>query len=70
MKKLIGISAFIIVLLIGFTDKTHSYIMLDCENLYDTCIDNNPYNVETQFFVYYGYVRGCTTSRSICLDMQ
>ncbi|MEP1304258.1 MAG: hypothetical protein ABJI33_02795 [Balneola sp.] len=69
MKKLLITSMFTFTLLIGLSENANSY-MLDCEDLYDTCIENNPYDIEEQFFIYYGYQTGCSTSRNICNDLE
>lgn len=68
MKKFITIFTFIIFF--SFTDTTHSYNSLDCEELYDTCIGNNPYDEDYQFFYYYGYLNGCSSSRNFCFEFQ
>lgn len=69
MKKCIITLACSFVLLIGLTDEANSY-MLDCEDLYNTCIANNPYDEERQFFYHYGYINGCSSSRTFCLEMN
>lgn len=57
------------MLMIGFSENVNSY-MLDCEDLYDTCIENNPFDEDDEFFAYYGYKTGCSTSRNICNDLE
>lgn len=67
MKYLV-ILIFGFFLIFKFSDTSYSY-MLDCEDLYDTCIENNPYDKDDNFFAYYGYKNGCSSSRTICLEM-
>lgn len=67
MKNFLIILVSTFILVIGFSDKSNANV-LDCEDLYDACIDNNPYDEEDQFFAYYGYINGCSSSRAFCLD--
>lgn len=65
MKKIISICSVVLILIVGFSDETYSR-QLNCDSIYSSCIDNNPYDIETQQMYYLGYVGGCTTSYEFC----
>lgn len=68
MKNFILTFICTLIIITGLSENANSS-MLDCEDLYDTCIDNNPFDKDDQFFAYYGYRTGCSSSRDICNEM-
>lgn len=50
-----------------------SYAMTPCTDIFDECMESNPFNWEEglhQFQAYYGYMQGCINFAEACIEQQ
>lgn len=68
MNSLLILYSFFLFISLDIVNQNDSNT-LDCELIYLSCINRNPYNLNTQIYAHFGYINGCIASRGFCYEV-